>query len=171
MDLKDFIRDVPDFPKPGIVFKDITPILQDANALRLSITKIANAADDWEVTKVAGIESRGFIFGTPVAMELGVGFVPVRKLGKLPWETIGIEYDLEYGSDHVEMHVDSVGPGDRVLIVDDLLATGGTLAATMQLIEKSGAEVAGAVILIELAFLGGRKLCGNNRIESLLRFD
>ena len=171
MDLKDFIRDVPDFPKPGIVFKDITPVLQDANALRLSVTKIANVADDWGVTKVVGIESRGFIFGTPVAMELGVGFVPVRKIGKLPWETIGIEYDLEYGSDHVEMHVDAVGPGDKVLIVDDLLATGGTLAATMKLIEKSGAEVAGAVVLIELSFLNGRKLCGNNTVESLIRYE
>ncbi|MAE77197.1 MAG: adenine phosphoribosyltransferase [Planctomycetes bacterium] len=170
MDLTKFIRDVADFPKPGIVFKDITPLLLDAKALRFSITKMANEVADLDVTKVAGIESRGFIFGTAIARELGVGFIPIRKPGKLPWRTSRIEYDLEYGSDAVEIHEDACGADDQVLIVDDLLATGGTLEASISLVEGLGANVIACSLVIELAFLKGRDRLGNKRVETLVRY-
>jgi len=170
MDLTKFIRDVADFPKPGIVFKDITPLLLDAKALRFSITKMANEVADLDVTKVAGIESRGFIFGTAIARELGVGFIPIRKPGKLPWRTSRIEYDLEYGSDAVEIHEDACGADDQVLIVDDLLATGGTLEASISLVEGLGANVIACSLVIELAFLKGRDRLGNKRLETLVRY-
>ncbi|MBV6645570.1 MAG: adenine phosphoribosyltransferase [Cyclobacteriaceae bacterium] len=149
------IRDVPDFPKPGILFKDITPILADA---KLSVRVSEALAEQWEalqLTSVIGIESRGFIFGMQLAQTLGVAFIPVRKVGKLPYKTIKHSYDLEYGSAEIEMHMDAVKPGDKVLIHDDLLATGGTAAAAAELVKKSGGEVGGFSFLIELAFLKG----------------
>ncbi|MFQ5503368.1 MAG: adenine phosphoribosyltransferase [Planctomycetota bacterium] len=171
MDLNQFIRDIPDFPKPGIVFKDITPLLASPQALRYSITCLANAVSGHRIDVVAGIESRGFIFGVPVARELGVGFVPIRKPGKLPWKTSRVEYVLEYGTDSIEIHQDAVRSGDRVLIVDDLLATGGTMAASIELIESSGGMVVACAVVIELAFLGGRKKAGDKDLYSLISYD
>lgn len=150
------IRDVPDFPKEGILFKDITPVLGHPVLFRRVIGWMREEWADAGVTHVVGMESRGFIFGTALAMELGAGFVPARKKGKLPYRTIGVEYDLEYGSASLELHVDAVAPGNRVLIVDDLLATGGTAAATVDLVRKLGAEPLAALFLIELGFLQGR---------------
>ncbi len=171
MKLEDYIRDIPDFPKPGIIFKDITPLLADANAFRLAITKLANAVDDCTATKVVGIESRGFVFGAALALELGFGFTPIRKKGKLPYDTVSHEYALEYGTDHGEMHVDAVERGEKVIIVDDLLATGGTVAAATHLIESVGGEVEAVAVLIELAFLGGRSKLGRHRFECVLSYN
>ena len=154
--IRQLVRDVPDFPKPGIVFKDITPVLADADALSASALAMADPFRDAGITTVVGIESRGFIFGTPVARELGAGFVPARKPGKLPWKTTSVSYELEYGKDSLELHQDAVSPGAQVLIVDDLLATGGTADAACRLVRGLGAEVAGVVFMIELAFLKGR---------------
>jgi adenine phosphoribosyltransferase len=170
MDLKTRIRDVPDFPKPGIVFKDITPLLADPEALAETEEAMAAPFRDAGVTAVAGIESRGFIFGALLARRLGVGFLPIRKQGKLPAETHRVTYTLEYGDDVLEIHRDAAGPGDRVLIVDDLLATGGTAAATARLVEATGAEVAGLVFLVELTFLGGRRNLEGRRVVSLLEY-
>jgi len=164
------IRDVPDFPKPGILFKDITPLVGDADGLRLAVDLLARPFADAGITAVAGMESRGFIFGVPVAMRLGVGFVPVRKPGKLPARTVSQEYALEYGTDRLEMHRDALGDGDRVLVVDDLLATGGTAAATIRMIEAVGARVAAACFVIELDFLAGRGRLAGNEVHSLLHF-
>lgn len=164
------IRDVPDFPKPGIVFKDITPLLKDPKAVGLCVDLLAGRFESAQVTVVAGMESRGFIFGVPVAQKLGVGFVPVRKPGKLPAETVAIEYCLEYGTDRLEMHKDAVGPGDRVLIIDDLLATGGTAEATARLIRSTGAAVAGAGFVVELSFLAGRARLAGLDICSLVEY-
>ncbi len=171
MDLEHFIRDVPDFPKKGIVFKDITPLLADAAALGLAIESMARHAANHDVQKVAGIESRGFIFGTAVAKELGLGFIPIRKPGKLPWKKNRVEYELEYGTDAVEMHEDAVQPGERVMLVDDLLATGGTLAASAELIESAGGVVVACSVLIELAFLEGRKAVDGRSVFSLLSYE
>lgn len=151
------IRDVPDFPKPGIVFKDITPLLQDREALRIACELLAGPFRDRGVSLVVGIESRGFIFGPSVAVALGAGFAPARKGGRLPWDTVEESYDLEYGTDRVELHRDAVRPGDRVLIVDDLIATGGTAAATASLVRRMGGELVGLSFLLELTFLEGRK--------------
>ena len=167
MNLEQLLRDVPDFPKPGILFKDISPLLASPEGMRESIKQLA-ALDFGKVDKVAGIESRGFLFGTPLAMELGVGFVPIRKPGKLPWKTKSVEYELEYGTDTVEIHEDAVAAGERVLIVDDLLATGGTMAASCDLVEAIGGEVAGCAFLVELAFLPGREKLANRQIGSLI---
>jgi adenine phosphoribosyltransferase len=167
MDLSKFLRDVPDFPKPGILFKDITPLLADPRAMQETIDRFAKA-DFGRVDKVAGIESRGFLFGAPLALRLGVGFVPIRKPGKLPWKTSRVEYVLEYGTDSVEIHQDAVQKGQRVLVVDDLLATGGTLGAACTLIESCGAVVAGCAVVVELQFLAGRKKLGGRRLESLI---
>ena len=152
---KRLIRDIPDFPKEGIVFKDIVPVLKDPVAFREVLDRMTHYAREQGADMVIGIESRGFIFGAPVAVELGVGFVPVRKLGKLPGETVRAEYSLEYGTNTVEMQKDAIEPGQRVLIIDDLLATGGTSLAAAQLVEALGGEVAGMVFLVELGFLEG----------------
>lgn len=171
-ELTRLIRDIPDFPKPGIVFKDVTPLLADPAGLALAVELMANPFRGHRVDVVVGPESRGFIFGTAVATALSAGFVPVRKPGKLPGKTRSIEYALEYGTDHLHVHVDAVQPGMRVLLVDDLLATGGTLAASAKLLgrEGLGAEIVGASVLIELGFLGGRAHLGDMRVEALLKF-
>ncbi len=160
------VRDVPDFPKTGILFRDVTPLLQDGAAMR---AVVAAMAAPWRgaVDVVAGMESRGFIFGTGIALELGVGFIPVRKKGKLPYKTESIQYGLEYGTDQLEIHLDACGVGQRVLICDDLIATGGTAHATAQLVERVGGTVAGYSFLIELRELEGRKRLGNRRAEAL----
>ncbi|HET7232425.1 MAG TPA: adenine phosphoribosyltransferase [Longimicrobium sp.] len=168
--LKPLIRDVPDFPQPGILFRDVTPLLRHPAALREVVAHFADRYRDKGIDVVAGIESRGFIFGAPLAMELGVGFVPVRKIGKLPAEKIHREYALEYGTATLEMHVDAVSPGERVLLIDDLLATGGTACAATQMIESLGGEVASIAFLIELEFLEGRKLLGGQDVYSMLQY-
>jgi adenine phosphoribosyltransferase len=170
--LERLIRDVPDFPKPGIVFKDVTPLLADPAGLALAVELMANPFRGAGVDVVVGPESRGFIFGTAVATALSAGFVPVRKPGKLPYRTHEIEYALEYGTDRLHVHVDAVKPGMRVLLVDDLLATGGTLAATARLLGSGGlgATLVGASVLIELEFLKGRAALGDLRTEALLRY-
>ena len=155
-DLHTLIRDVPDFPEPGIVFKDIAPLLGDAAGLQHALDLMSSPFDDQGITHVAGIEARGFILATPVAARINAGFVPIRKPGKLPWKTVEKTYDLEYGTDTVVAHADAVAAGDRVLIVDDVLANGGTAAAAVSLMQLLGAEVVGVSVLVELGFLGGR---------------
>jgi len=164
------IRDIPDFPQPGVIFKDITPVLSDPVAFGFLVDALAAPFRGSSVSHVVGIEARGFIVSTPVAERLGAGFVPVRKAGKLPWKTAKVEYDLEYGTDTLEVHQDALQAGDRVLIVDDVLATGGTAAATIELVRSLGAEVVGCSFLIELAFLGGRARLGDHHIESVLTY-
>lgn len=164
----DLIRDIPDFPKPGIVFKDITPVLADGRVFRTVVADMAAPFGADDVTHVAGIEARGFILATPVADRLGVGFVPVRKPGKLPAEVRSVAYELEYGTDHLELHADAVGPGDRVLVVDDVIATGGTAAAAIELIESLGATVVGLSVYVELAFLNGRDRLNGTPLASLV---
>jgi len=154
---KERIRDIPDFPKPGIVFKDITPLMKDQEVFRLAVEMIVARYRRESIDYIVGIESRGFIFGAPVSYGLHCGFIPVRKPGKLPFETRKQEYDLEYGTDALEMHVDAIEPGSRILIVDDLLATGGTVSATTDLVRASGGDVVAAAFLVELAFLNGRE--------------
>lgn len=169
--LLDRIRDIPDFPKPGIVFKDISPLLGDPAALGMAVEQMANPFRGKGVDVVIGAESRGFIFGIAVAQTLAAGFVPVRKPGKLPAQTRSVAYELEYGTDRLEMHVDALRKGQRVLIVDDLIATGGTMGACVELIRQSGAELLGASVLIELEALGGReKTKLGDRLRSVLRF-
>lgn len=170
IDLRKFIRDIPDFPKPGILFRDLTPLLEDPGALRVAVERLAEPFRDQGVDRVLGIESRGFVFGAPVAIALGAGFALVRKAGKLPYTTRSVEYALEYGTDQVEMHVDAVLPGHRILLVDDLIATGGTAAAALQLAADAGAEVLGCTFLIELTALGGRARLGDRRIHSLIEY-
>ncbi|HXI12822.1 MAG TPA: adenine phosphoribosyltransferase [Thermoanaerobaculia bacterium] len=170
IELKTFIRDVPDFPKPGIVFKDITPLLSSPPAFVWVIEQFSSHFAGAGITKVVAMESRGFIFGAPIALSLGVGFVPIRKPGKLPWTTQRHEYTLEYGSDALEIHDDALSEGDRVLIVDDVLATGGTAAAAIALVEILGATVAGIAMLMELRFLNGRSRLGNADVFSLIEY-
>lgn len=165
------IRDVADFPKPGIVFKDITPILADPVLFRDAISLLCEVAGGRPIDKIVGIDARGFIFAAAVADRLGAGFVPVRKKGKLPWKTRQAAYSLEYGDSVVEIHEDAVKPGETVLLVDDLLATGGTAAAALELLEALGAQIVGVAFLIELGFLGGRARLGNHAVTSLLTFD
>lgn len=167
---KRLIRDIQDFPKEGIVFKDIVPVLQDPVAFREVLDRMLAYARAQKADVVVGIESRGFIFGAPIAVELGVGFAPVRKLGKLPGETVQAEYSLEYGTNTVEMQKDAIEPGQRALIVDDLLATGGTSLAAAELIEKLGGEVAGMVFLVELGFLEGREALRDYPFCSLIEY-
>ena len=168
--LKARIRDVPDFPKPGIVFKDITPLLGDGPLFRDAVALLSERARARRPDLIVAIESRGFMFGAPVAAELGVGFVPVRKPGKLPYKTSRIEYALEYGTDALEMHHDALSQGARVLVVDDLLATGGTAAAAVGLIEGQGATLAGCLFVIELAFLHGRKKLERHPVDALISY-
>jgi adenine phosphoribosyltransferase len=168
---EDLVRDVPDFPKPGIMFKDITPVVQDYAALKESVALLADWARDKKIDAVVGIEARGFIFGAPIALELGVGFVPLRKLGKLPYNRVAEEYALEYGTNTVEMHSDSITTGQNVIIIDDLLATGGTAAAAARLVERLGGKVAGFGFLIELEFLEGRKVLSPYEVHALLRYS
>lgn len=171
MNLKDYIRSISDFPKPGIMFRDITPMLKSADAMKEVIRRLAEPFRDQSVKSVLAAEARGFVFGAPLAMELGCAFIPVRKPGKLPGETKSFQYDLEYGSDTLEIHHDAVGKNDRVLLVDDLLATGGTIEACMKLASQQGAEVVGAAFVIELAFLKGRDRLGETDICSLVSYD
>jgi adenine phosphoribosyltransferase len=169
-DLAKMIRDVPDFPVPGILFRDITTLLKQGSAFTATIDRLTDQLRDLKPDKVVAIESRGFIFGAPIAYKLGVGFVPVRKLGKLPAETITAEYDLEYGSNTVEMHRDAIASGERVVIVDDLLATGGTTRATIELVERLDGEVVALAFLIELTDLGARDYLEGYNIITLIRY-
>lgn len=168
--LRGFVRDIPDFPSPGVVFKDITPLLADAEALETAIDGIADHFAERQVDAVCGIEARGFIVAAPVAYRFGAGFVPVRKAGKLPWEIEREEYALEYGSGLLEIHRDAIHPGQHVLIVDDVMATGGTAAATAALVERLGGVVVGLGFIVELGFLGGRKKLAGRDVTTLITF-
>jgi adenine phosphoribosyltransferase len=169
-DLKALIRDVPDFPKKGIVFKDITPLLGDVQGLRTVIDSITEHYRNTNVSVVVGAEARGFILGPPVALNLNAGFVPVRKPGKLPYKTKSVTYDLEYGTDTVEIHEDAVKPGQEVLMLDDVLATGGTMAACCKLVESMGGRIVGCAFLLELTFLNGRKALDGRDVFSLIQY-
>ena len=171
MNLASYLRDVKDFPKPGIVFKDITPMLQSPAAMDEAIRQLADRFKADKIDKIAAIESRGFIFGAPLALRMGIGFIPVRKPGKLPWRTQSVNYMLEYGSGTLEIHEDAVQKGERVVVVDDLLATGGTARAACELVERLGGRLIGCAFIVELAFLAGRKKLTGHRIESLVKFD
>lgn len=168
--LKSYIRDIPDFPKPGILFKDITPLVKNPATLRLAVHQLLHPFLGERITAVAGMEARGFIFGSLVAWELGVGFIPLRKPGKLPYNVHSISYDLEYGSAALEVHIDALEAGDRVLLIDDLLATGGTAKASCKLIEQFGAEIAACAFVVELDDLRGREKIGPYPIHSLLHY-
>ncbi|MBV9662174.1 MAG: adenine phosphoribosyltransferase [Acidimicrobiales bacterium] len=169
--LKELIRDVYDFPKPGVTFKDITPLLSDPDAFAKTVGELAGAFNGEVVDKVLGIEARGFIVAAPVALALGAGFVPVRKAGKLPWQVHAESYQLEYGTDILEMHQDAIGPGERVLIVDDVLATGGTAAAVARMVDHMGADPVGFAFVLELAFLGGRAKLRDRDTFSLVTYE
>lgn len=170
MELKEYIASIPDFPKEGILFRDITPLMSDGDAFKYACTKIVEFARKVGADVVVGPESRGFIFGCPVAYELNIGFVPIRKPNKLPRETVSIKYDLEYGSNELHMHADGIKKGQKVLIVDDLLATGGTVEATIKLVEKLGGEVVGCAFLIELEALKGRELIKDYNVYTLMKY-
>lgn len=170
VDLKAYIRSIPDFPKPGILFRDITPLLGDAIAFDYAIKQMADAVRDLAIEQIAAVEARGFLFATPLALELGAGLVPVRKPGKLPFDTVAHSYDLEYGTDTLEMHTDAVREGAKVLIVDDLLATGGTVEACCRLIEKGGGNVAACLFLVELVALGGADRIADYKKVSLIQY-
>ena len=170
-DLRAHIRDIPDFPRPGIVFKDITPLLLDVRALDAAVRGLAEWARPLNVDLVVAAEARGFILGGALARELGAGFVPARKPGKLPWDTLAAEYVLEYGVDALEMHADALADGARVLLHDDLLATGGTAAALAGLVERAGAEIAGCGFLVELSFLRGRERLAPHEVHALVAFE
>ncbi len=169
--LETLIRDIPDFPDKGVVFKDITPVLGDADAFGSLIDEMSEPFLDQGITKVAGIEARGFTLATPVADRIGAGFIPLRKPGKLPYETVKEEYELEYGMDSLEVHVDAVLEGEKVLLVDDVIATGGTARAAIQLLRHVGADVVGLSVFIELAFLGGATKIDNVPLHALLSYD
>ena len=168
IDLREFIRDIPDFPKPGIAFKDITPLLGSPAAFRASIDALAEKFKDARIDTIAAAEARGFIFGAPLALKLDAGFVPIRKPGKLPYATVALEYQLEYGTDRLEVHTDAFTPGSRVLLIDDVLATGGTMAACCELIRQTGADVIGCAFLMELSFLDGRSKLAPHEVTSLI---
>ena len=168
--LSALVRDIPGFPTPEVVFKDITPVLADASALRAAVDLIAAPYRGAGVTAVAGIEARGFVLAPPVALELGAGFVPLRKQGKLPYRTRSDEYELEYGTDVLEIHEDAAGPGDRVLLVDDVIATGGTAGAAVRLIRGLDADLVGVAVLIELAFLNGRETLGDVDLHAVVTY-
>ncbi len=168
--LEDWVRDIPDFPQKGVLFKDITPLLQDAAAFRAALERLAAHYSGAGIEAVVGVESRGFIFGAPLAYILNCGFVPVRKFGKLPFHTTSVEYTLEYGTNVVEMHTDAIKPGQRVLIVDDLLATGGTVSAAIELVEKLNGHIAGIAFLVELGFLKGRESLKDYDVFALIQY-
>ena len=168
--LEDCIRDIPDFPQPGIQFKDITPLVKDPAMLRLAVHQLIHPFLGEKLTAVVGMEARGFIFGSLAAWELGVGFGPLRKPGKLPYDVQSISYNLEYGSAQLEVHIDALDKSDRILLVDDLIATGGTAAASCELIEKLGAEIAGCAFVVELGYLNGREKLSKYRVHSLIDF-
>ena len=170
MKLEALIRDIVDFPKPGVVFKDITPLIQSAQGLRVAIDRMQEELKDLEFDLIVGPESRGFLFGVPIAYNLNKGFIPVRKPGKLPFETIAQSYDLEYGSSTIELHIDAIKPGQKVVIVDDLLATGGTTRAMIDLIERMGGEIVKIEFLIELEFLKGIELLKGYNVSSLIKY-
>ena len=170
-DLYKLIRDVPDYPKQGIVFKDITPLLGDPSGLALAVEYLAQPFRGTGITKVVGAESRGFIFGTALAQSLSAGFVPIRKPGKLPCDVVSESYELEYGKDTLEIHKDAFSPGEQILLVDDLLATGGTIGACCSLVEGLGGKICGIAFLIELAFLNGRSKLNDYKVHSLLKYD
>lgn len=169
--LEDLIRDIPDFPEPGVVFKDITPVLSNPEAFAVLIDAMAAPFVDQGITKVAGIEARGFTVATPIATRLGAGFVPLRKPGKLPYDTVREEYELEYGTDALEVHTDAVFEGEKVLVVDDVIATGGTAAAAVRLLRQVGADVVGISVFIELVFLNGASKLDGIPLHALLRYD
>lgn len=169
MDMVQYIRDIPDFPKPGILFKDITPLLADAGAMDAAMTALVAPFESENIEIVVGVESRGFLFGALAAQRLHAGFVPVRKAGKLPAEVVSETYDLEYGTDTVEIHADAIRPGQKVLMVDDLLATGGTMNAACRLVEKLGGEIAGIAFVLELSALGGRGKLGGRDMHVLIQ--
>jgi adenine phosphoribosyltransferase len=171
VNLRDFIRDIPDFPKPGIVFKDITPMLMNAAAFDHAVGELAALTRPLDVELIVAAEARGFIFGGALARELGVGFVPARKRGKLPNETVSVQYGLEYGVDELHLHADALRGGTRVLVHDDLLATGGTAKAKIDLVEKLGGKVAGCAFVVELAFLLGRRALAGHDVNALVRYD
>ena len=171
LNLHDYIRNIPDFPKPGIQFKDITPLLANYEAFRLAISRLAEHYRNEQIDVITAAEARGFLVAAPLALELGIGMVPIRKPGKLPYQKRSYSYELEYGTDTLEMHIDGVEPGQRVLVVDDLLATGGTVQACCSMIEECEAEVVGCAFLIELAFLGGKKRLSPRPVFSLIRYD
>ncbi|MGA7800663.1 MAG: adenine phosphoribosyltransferase [Gammaproteobacteria bacterium] len=168
--LKARIRDIPDFPKPGVVYRDITPLVRDPAALRLAVHELVHPFFGEALTAVVGMEARGFIFGSLAAWELGIGFVPLRKPGKLPYDVHGISYDLEYGAERLEVHVDALGENDHVLVVDDVLATGGTAAASCALINQLGARVAACAFVVELDFLRGREKLEGHVVHTLLHY-
>ncbi len=170
-DLKAYIQDIPDFPEPGIVFKDITPLFLDAEALRATVSALAEHARSVEADYLVSAEARGFVLGGAIATEIGAGFILARKPGKLPRETASAEYQLEYGVDTLEVHSDAIGPGSRVLVHDDLLATGGTASALCDLVENAGATIAGCAFVIELGFLGGRERLAPHPVHSLITYD
>lgn len=170
INFKDYIRVIPDFPQPGIRFKDITTLLKDGPAYRAAIEEMRKAVEHLKIDVVAGPEARGFVIGAPLALALGVGFAPIRKSGKLPGETIEASYDLEYGKDVLAMHKDAIQPGQRVLIADDLLATGGTIATSINLIRQLGGEIVGSAFLIELSYLTGREKLGDMDVVSLITY-
>jgi adenine phosphoribosyltransferase len=168
LDLRPWIRDIPDFPKPGILFKDITPLLGDPRAFSAAIDQLASRYAGVKIDTIAAAEARGFIFGAPLALRLGAGFVPIRKPGKLPHATVALEYQLEYGTDRLEVHTDALSSGSRVLLMDDVLATGGTMRACCDLVTSTGAVVIGCAFVLELGFLGGREKLAPHDIQSLL---
>ena len=169
--IEEYVRSIPDFPEKGIIFRDVTTVLQDAEGLKLAIDSMIRLLDGVEFDVVAGTESRGFIFGVPIAYALGKPFVPIRKKGKLPCETVSAKYDLEYGAAEIEMHRDSIKPGQRAVLVDDLIATGGTVEACVRLIEELGGEVAKIVFLIELAGLKGRDKLGGYDVAAVITYE
>ena len=171
INLKDYIREIPDFPKPGILFRDITPLLAEPAAFQAVIDRLTDYYRDKQITAILAAEARGFIFAAPLALALGARFIPIRKPGKLPFETRAFHYELEYGSDSLEMHTDSIHSNDRVVIVDDLLATGGTISACIELARHSNAEIVGCAFLIELAFLNGRDKMNGCDVFSLIQYD
>ena len=169
--MEEYVRAIPDFPEPGIIFRDVTSVLQDPDGLKLSIDSMAALLDGVDYDVIVGTESRGFMFGVPIAYQMGKGFVPVRKKGKLPCETISAKYDLEYGSAEIEMHKDAIKPGQKVVLVDDLIATGGTLAASVDLIEQLGGTVVKVILLMELAGLKGRDKLAGYEVASVITYE